>query len=437
MWIRFYFVVLGWVGSLTAPEAADWPQWRGPNRDGHATSGTSLHQLPAEPAVVWRAKAGAGLASPIVAGTHVVHFDAVDGRETIHAVERSSGQELWRRAIDDTFHDTQGPDGPRCTPMIDGDRVYAVSCRGRLVCLNLKDGQERWAVNYADFGAQFIGEKGNVPGAGRHGNNGTPLIAGGRLYACAGGAEGAGVVCLDKITGQLIWKSQNDLAGYAAPVMARLTGLDQLICFTAEALIGLDPKNGELFWRRPIKTAFGRHATAPVWHENVVVVSSHQAGMIGLRIKREENTVQAEDAWLSKESAMNFASGVAAGKHLYGLGPRKNLVCIDILTGQPAWSREGYFQTSADKSYAGFIVVGQNILCLTDGGLLVLFKATPEKFEELGQTQVCGANWCNPAYADGRLYLRDGNKGAGTGEWLCLDLTRSQEGPKAEATPPQ
>ena len=197
--------------------------------------------------------------------------------------------------------------GPVARPLIDGDRVYAVSCRGKLACLSLTDGKELWTISYTtDFAAQFIGEKGNVAGAGRHGNNGTPLVVGERLYACAGGEEGAGVVCLDKMTGKVIWKSQNDLAGYAPPMMAKLAGVEQLICFTSEALIGLDPQNGNLFWRRPIKTAFGRHATAPVWHEDMVVVSSHQAGMIAMRIKRQENEVKAEEAWGLKRERDEF-----------------------------------------------------------------------------------------------------------------------------------
>lgn len=414
MQARHLFTLLVCASNLFA---ADWPQWRGPKRDGHAAAGEKLTNLPPEPKVVWKIKAGPGLASPVVAGNTVFHFDAVSGKETLHALKRETGATIWQTAIDATFHDTQGPDGPRCTPVVDGDRVYAVSCRGTLACLNVADGKKIWSVNYTnDFGASFIGEKGNVPGAGRHGNNGTPLIAGDRVYASAGGTEGAGVICLDKLTGKLIWKSQNDEAAYAPPMLARLGGVDQLICFTAEGLIALNPENGELYWRVPIKTAFGRHATTPVWDNDVVVVSSHQAGMIGTKV----TGTKASEAWISKETAMNFASPVAVGQHLYGLGPRKNLVCVEIASGKQLWSKEGVIQSSADKAYAGFVVVGENLLCLTDQGMLVLFKASPEKYEELGQAQVAGANWCNPAYADGRLYLRDSNKGPG--ELKCVEL---------------
>ena len=414
-----YWRILCACAFVATVTGADWPQWRGPNRDGH-TAGR-LDALPDSPKTVWKVKAGPGLASPVVSGDIVIHFDAVNGKETIHALDRATGEERWQKAIDTTFHDMQGPDGPRCTPLVNDGRVYAVSCKGRLACLDLKDGKELWSVNYTnDFGAEFIGERGNIPGAARHGNNGTPLVVGDRLYACAGGKEGAGVICLDKRTGKLIWKSQNDPAAYAPPALAKLRGIEQVICFTAEGLIGLTPEKGELLWRVPIKTAYGRHATAPVWHDDIVVVSSHQAGMIGTKITRDGDAWKAEQAWVSKENAMNFSSPVSFGRYLYGLGPRKNLECVDLTTGERVWSKEGYFQSSADKAYAGFVAIGDNVLCLTDGGLLVLFEANPEKFVEVAQTQVCGATWCNPAYADGRLYLRDGNKGAGN--LMCVDL---------------
>jgi outer membrane protein assembly factor BamB len=411
-----HFVIL--LATILSVCAADWPQWRGPNRDGFApANGKLITKLPAEPKVLWKTKAGPGLASPIVSGDKAIHFDAVGKAETLHAVNRATGEELWSAPIDETFHDMQGPDGPRCTPMIDGDRVYAVSCKGRLVCLNLADGKEVWSKNYTeDFGAVFIGEKGNIPGAARHGNNGTPLIVGDRLYACAGGTNGAGVVCLDKRDGKVIWKSQNDQAAYAPPALAKLGGVEQLLCFVVDGLISVDPAKGDLFWRVPVKTAYGRHVAAPVWHDDVVVVSSHQAGLIGINVSGRNG----EQAWVSKENAINTSSPVAVGKYLYGLGPRKNLICVEIATGKQMWSKEGYIQSSADRAYAGFIVIGENILCLTDTGSVVMFAANPDEFKEIGQTQVCGANWCNPAYADGRLYLRDGNKGGG--DWMCIDL---------------
>jgi outer membrane protein assembly factor BamB len=362
-----------------------------------------------------------GLASPVVAGGRVFYFDNTGGKETLHAMEAATQKEIWRHEVDDPFTDTQGPTGPRCTPLVDGDRVYAQSCRGELQCLETATGRLVWRANYVrDFGAVFIGEKGNAPGASRHGNNGSPIVAGDRLYANVGGTNGAGVVCFEKRTGRVIWKSQDDQAGYAPPALAELGGVRQVLSFTAEGLIGLRETNGELLWRVPMKTAFARHVTTPVWLGDVAVVGSHQAGLIGTRVRREGEGLRAEQAWLSKEAAMNFASPVLVGTHLYGVGPNRDVVCVEVSSGRLAWSKPGLFRTSADRAHGGLLVFGDRILMLTDSGELILFRARPESYEELGRAQVCGVNWCNPAYAAGRLYVRDGLKGPG--ELVCVEL---------------
>ena len=402
--------------------ADDWPRWRGPANDGHVPSEVGVPAaLPAEPKVVWKMKIDEGLASPVVAGENVIYFDNVGGRETLHAIDAATMKELWRKEIDGTFSDSQGPTGPRCTPMVDGDRVYAQSCKGELQCLSLAEGKLLWRVNFTnDFGAIFIGEKGNTPGAARHGNNGQPVVDGDHLIACVGGTNGAGVVCFDKHRGKVVWKAQNDQAAYAPPVIATIAGTKQVVCFTCDGVIGLDVKDGALLWRIPVKTAYARHVTTPVIWQDKVVVASHQVGLLGITISKKGAGLKAEQSWVSQEAAMNFASPVAAGKYLYGLGPAKNLVCVEIPTGKLMWSKDGYFATSGDKAHASFIVMEQNILTLTDGGLLVLFAAQPNEFKEISRAQVCGMNWCNPAYAGGKLYLREGIKGAG--QLLCVEL---------------
>lgn len=405
--------------------ASDWPQWRGPFRDGHVPEGECVpEKLPGEPRIAWKIKVGEGLASPVVAGGKVFFFDNTEGKETLHAMDAATTKELWRKEIDQPFTDMQGPSGPRCTPLVDGERVYAQSCKGELQCLGVANGRLIWSVNFTnDFGAIFIGEKGSTPGAARHGNNGQPVIDGDLLYACVGGTNGAGVVCFEKMTGKVIWKSQNDMAAFAPPMIAIIGGIKQAVCFTCDGVIGLEAKNGSLLWRIPVKTAFSRHVTTPVILEDMVVVASHQAGLLGIKVSIDGPGQKAEQAWTNKDAAMNFSSPVAVGKYVYGLGPAKNLICVEIATGRLMWSKEGYFSTSPDKAHASFIVMRKNILTLTDGGQLVLFAVDPNEFKEIGRAQVCGLNWCNPAYADERLFLRDGIKS--TGELLCVELLHS------------
>lgn len=403
-------------------KSADWPQWRGPDRTGHVAAGERLPtRLPDQLKIVWRMKVGEGLASPVVAGGKAFYFDAVNKKETLHAIDALTAKELWRATIDDTFADMQGPAGPRCTPVIDGDRVYAVSCKGELQCREVSDGKLLWHVNYTnDFSAIFIGEKGPTPGAARHGNNGSPLIVGDHLYACVGGTNGEGVVCFAKKTGKVIWKSQNDQAAYAPPVLATLAGVPQVVCFNVTGLIGLALDNGDLLWRMPVKTALARHVTTPVFADDMVVVASHQAGLIGTKISKETAGLKAQTEWVHKELAMNFSSPVVVGKYLFGLGPAKNLICVEIATGKLMWSKDGYFTTSADKAHASFLVFGKNVLVLTDGGELLLMAADAQEFHEISRSQACGLNWCNPAYVGGKLYLRDGIKTSG--ELWCVSL---------------
>ena len=124
----------------------------------------------------------------------------------------------------------------------------------------------------------------------------------------------------------------------------------------------------------------------------------------------------AQPAWTKKELGINFSSPVAVGGHLYGLGLNKNVMCVDLASGQVAWDQGGCISSSGDKAFAGFIVMGANILMLNDSGELILFAADASRFNQVGRLQVCGSNWCSPAYANGRLYLRDRK------ELRCIEL---------------
>ena len=409
-------------GTVGAAQTADWPAWRGPLHTGHVPDRQTVPtKLPMEPQVLWRVKSGEGFASPVIAGGEVFFLDNVGGKETLHATDADSAHELWAVAIDDAHKDSQGPPGPRCTPLVDGDRVYAQSCRGELQCRKVGDGAMVWRTSYTkDFEAVFIGEKGNAAGATRHGYNGSPVIDGPQLLAGVGGTNGAGVVCFDKLTGQIIWKSQSDQAGYAPPVVATVAGVKQVICFVAQGVIGLSRADGRLLWRIPVKTAFARHVTTPVVFGDYVVVASHEVGLIGIKVSKDGEGVKAEQAWVNKAGAMNFSSPVVVGSSLFGLGPTKNLICVDIPTGKLLWSQDGYINTSADKAYASFLVMKANILASTDSGELILFAADPKAFHEINRVQVCSVNWCNPAFANGILYLRDGIKTGG--EILAVKL---------------
>jgi outer membrane protein assembly factor BamB len=409
------------VNSAASGPAGDWPQWRGPNRDGHVQIGAQVPTtLPVEIQPRWRIPIGEGFASPVVAGGNaagrVFYSDLQHGKEMVHAVEAATGKELWQTPLDQVFKDDWGQ-GPRSTPVVDGVRVFAQSCRGELKCLSADAGQVLWRKNYVqDFGAVFMGETGPAAGATRHGNTGPPVLDGEHLIAQVGGLKGASLVCFDKGTGEVVWKTQDDTAGNAAPVIATLGNIRQVISFTALGLIGVAASDGTLLWRVPLNTRLGRHVVTPVVVDDLVIAGSYQVGLVAVKVMRDGMNFKAEPAWTSKEVASNFASPVAAGGYVYGVGPRQNVYCLEARTGKVAWSQTGLIRAAAERAFASFLVMGEKILMLSDAGLLVLFPANPARFEEAGRTQVCGVTWSSPAYADGRLYVRDAKT------LLCLDL---------------
>ena len=398
--------------------AADWPRWRGPAGTGHVPEGVPVPKtLPAKPEVLWRVRIGFGLDSPVVSGGKVFYLDNQKGRVMVHAAEAGSGKAVWSVPLDEVFKDAQSAPGPRCTPVVDGERVYVQSCRGEFRCLDAADGKTVWRVHFVrDFGAEFFGERGPAVGASRHGYCGSPVVDGDRVIVGVGGRKGASVVCFEKRTGKVVWKSQDDVPGYSGPVVATIGGVKQVISFTAEAVIGLDIADGKLLWRVPVKTRLGRHATTPVVSGDRVMVASHQAGLIGIRVARQGEGFRAETAWVDKGAPINFASPVLVGDHLYGLGRGKALVCVDVRTGKRAWTESNFFSGMIRRGYASFLVTGGNLLVLAEGGQLLLVAADPAECRLLGRTDLCGQNWCTPAYADGKLYVRDAK------ELLCVQL---------------
>ncbi|MEE2948376.1 MAG: PQQ-binding-like beta-propeller repeat protein [Verrucomicrobiota bacterium] len=423
MQFRTVLLLAAALGQAAPAQAVEWPQWRGPTRDGVLPAkGLPLTTLPDQAKVLWKFKSGEGLASPVVIGGSVFLFENRNGNETMVALSIADGSEQWATELSPVFEDGQGPRGPRCTPVVEGGQVFAQCSRGTLHCLDAKSGKIRWEIDYAKLGMTFVGEKGRVPGARRHGFTNAPLVVGGMVYVLVGG-KGHGIVCFNRTNGKVIWNALDYEPGYAPPIPAVLAGRQQFVCFFVEGVVGVDVRNGSELWKIPMKTDYGRHVAAPVTHKDMVVAGSHQVGLQGIRITKAGNKLAASVTWKNIEAQPNITHGVRVGGHYYGLGDPDKLVCVDIATGKTKWNNDTLFFPDTKRAMAAFIVMGGNILSLSSGGELCLFEASPKGFNELGRTQVCGINWCMPAYVDGKLFVRDGIRKKG-GNLICIDLTK-------------
>ena len=409
------FLVSALVLSPLAGVAGDWPQWHGPSRSGHASADAPAPTtLPKELKPAWKIPVGGGHSAPVVAGNRVVYLDENGTREVAHALDAGTGREIWKVDYADRFQDEWGA-GPRATPMIDGDRLYVQSCNGEFCCLSLVDGKTIWRTSFEkDFGVKFLGSKANEGTATRRGNNGSGVIDGARVIVPVGGTQGASLVCFDKLTGKVLWKAGEDEAAYSSFVVATLAGVKQVVAFTADALLGAELETGKILWRVPLKTNAKRHAASPIIFGDRVAVNSHTIGLVCFDIAKDSGGFKAAEAWANTDLKINLATPVLLDGHLYSQGAGKDYVCANAKTGKTEWSQAGF--GLGKKDYASTIVVGKNLLVLTEDGTLLLLSANPEKYTELARVQVCGNTWSHPAYANGKLFVRDGRA------LQCIDL---------------
>ena len=218
-----------------------------------------------------------------------------------------------------------------------------------------------------------------------------------------GDPEGATLVAFNKHTGKKLWQSGNDRSAYSSLMAGKLGGVDSVIHFNADALVGADAASGEILFRFPIKTGAKRHTVTPILTDDSVWVSSHSQGQIKTQVKGRG---KADNAWTNAKVKTMLATPVLVDGHLYGLGTTAgkstDFVCMNFETGEEKWN-----QPRAFADYASIIAVGDKLLTLNSNGELTLIKARPDKYEELGRIQACGKTWSFPAYVDGVLYARD------------------------------
>jgi outer membrane protein assembly factor BamB len=399
-----------------AARGGDWPQWLGPQRNGYAAADfPALEKLAPDLKVVWRKRIGGGFSSPVVAGGKLVVFDENGQTETVHLLDAKTGAEIWSAAIGEVYRDEWGA-GPRSTPVIDGDRVFAQSCKGEFRCLDLANGRVIWGVGFdKDFGVRFLGSTANEGTAARRGNNGSPLVDGDAVIVPVGATDGATLVCFDKADGKILWKAGDDEAAYSSPVVATLAGVRQVVEFTADHLMGVEREHGTVLWQVPFRTDAKRHAATPVIVGDTVIVNSHTIGLVATKIVRDGGGIRAVPQWANLGLKINLSTPVRLGDYLFCQGPGQTYFCADARTGRTQWQVS--WSVANGEENTSTLVLGKNLLALTDLGELVLLAARPDQYVELSRVQVCGKNWNFPACADGRLYVRDAR------ELICYDLS--------------
>lgn len=376
--------------------AADWPQYRGPDRHG-TTADVSLLESwsDTQPEVLWRQELGDGFSAVSAAKGRLFTASLVETdqgtREALLALDPATGEELWRVLLGEPV-ETEFGNGPRTTPTVDGDHVYMVSSRSLLLALRAADGHEVWRQDLA----------GDQP-VPRFGYSMSPLVDSGQVVVEAGSEEpGRSVAAFDAATGEERWRALDGAAGYSSPIAIEISGVRQYVFSRREGpeVVSLST-SGEVLWRHGISAV--AVIPMPIFHppSQLFVSSSDDSfGGLMLQIEKVGDSFRVSEAWQERLMRNHFNSSVLVGDFLYGFD-NATFKCLSVVDGSMRWARRGFGKGS-------LIAAGDLLFVLADNGTLALVRATPEAYRELGRARpMSGKAWTAPSLADGRLYLRD------------------------------
>jgi outer membrane protein assembly factor BamB len=410
--IRRFSVSLILLTATSLTLAADWPQWRGPARDNLSQEKGLLDRWPdGGPPLVWTAKGlGAGYSGISVANGRIYTMGEDKSSSYIRALDEESGKIVWSTKIG-AVGGGGGYAGPRATPTVDGERVYAVGQYGDLVCAEAKDGKEVWRTNLdTDLHGKMMSHWGYAESV---------LIDGEKLICTPGGEDGT-LAALDKSSGKVLWRSKDftDRAAYASVIAVNIDDTPTYIVLTGDSVAGISAADGKLLWKA---TRNGPTAVIPTpiyADHHVFVTSGYGAGGDCFKISREGNGFKAKKAYHTADMGVHVGGVVLVDKYLYGVNER-NLLCIELLTGKLKWKDN---------------CVGKGAVTYADGHLYVrsdatpgdvaLVEASPQKYVEKGRfEQPDGSGkqtWPPVVVANGKMYLRDQDA------LLCYELQKKK-----------
>jgi outer membrane protein assembly factor BamB len=404
----------------SAAGAADWPMFRGADRSDVSTETGLLKQWPeGGPKKLWTSeKGGLGFAGFSVVGGTLFTMGSHDGKEFALALDANSGTVKWETEIAEVLTNNWG-DGPRATPSVDGDRVYAMSGQGNLVCLSARTGDVIWKTSMRDFG-------GKIPGWGY---TESVLVDGDKVICTPGGPQGT-LLALDKMSGKKIWQSgewtdelkdsapkegsgkrgpRNDGAQYSSVIAADWNGTRQYIQHTMKTFAGVNAGDGKVLWRQPFPQGSTAVIPTPIFRDGrAYMAAGYVAGCVQIELGPNN---EVKEVYENTNMVNHHGGVILVGDYLYGYSDKGGWTCQDWKTGNVKWAER-------DKLKKGAIHCADGMLYLLEegSGTVVLIEASPDGWKEHGrfklepqttQRKPQGKIWTHPVVSNGKLYLRD------------------------------
>jgi outer membrane protein assembly factor BamB len=390
------------LASCALAAAEDWPQWRGPNRDGQS----SVKPPATWPEALeknWQVEVGVGHSSPIVVDRKVYVLTRRGDDEVLACLNLADGKELWQFGYPAPYEVNPAAQmhgkGPKSTPLFADSRVFTLGISGILTCRDAKSGKQLWR---REFSKQF------PKTSPLYGVAASPAAADEKCIVHVGGHDHGALVALDVRTGETLWTGSDDGPAYASPVVVTLDDVRQVVTQTQKACLGADLEDGKTLWKTPFQTEFDQNSVTPLQYENSMIFSGINRGIDRYRIELNDDEWETDKMWGEKEVSLYLSSPVADRQRLYGFSHRQKgqFFALDITTGQTLWTSDGRMGDNAS-----LVQTGKVIWALTTAGELLVFKATDKEFEPVARYKVADTpTWAHLVVLPGRVLVKDESK---------------------------
>ena len=377
-------------------QSADWPQWRGPNRDGAVIQFVPPPAWPEALTRQWQVEVGEGYASPVVAGDRVFVHTRRGDDEVVSALDATTGDVVWQAAYPAPYElhpaAVQHGLGPKSTPAISDGKLFTFGISGILSGFDLATGQLLW--------------RRDAPAAGPYyGTAMSPVVEGDLLIAHVGGHDHGALTAFDTASGEERWSWSGDGPSYASPVVSELGGVRQVVTYTQSYLVGIAVASGELLWQVPFTTRSVQNTVTPIVEGDIVISSGLAKGLSALRVERADDAWTTHTIWENRSVSFYMSSPVIAGGAIYGLSDRNSgqYVCVDVASGDTLWMSEG-----RQAANAAVVRAGDVLLLLNNAAELFILETSRRGFEPLRRYDVAESQtWAHPAIVGDSLFVKD------------------------------
>jgi outer membrane protein assembly factor BamB len=390
----------GLTAGLTAQNAAtgpDWPQWRGPRRDGTLAAFAEPKVWPDTLNQRWKLTVGEGYATPILVGTRVYQFSRQQENEMLRAIDAATGKVVWERSYAAPFDMNSGTKrhgpGPKSTPTFADGRLFTLGMTSVVTAWDAASGKELWRKPAGAVQPMFHTAM-------------SPLVDGGRMYLHVGGHNDGALTAFDPATGKVIWEWRGDGPAYGSPIVAEIGGVRQLMMFSQKNFVGIDPANGQLLWSVPFEARSTTNSITPLVYGNTVIVSGQGKPLTSYILANKGGKWVADLAWENPQLSMSFSNGVLVGDALFSMSPLNSgqFFWADAKSGKTLWVSE-----PRQGGNAAITRSGDLLFVLKDDGTLAVGKATPgAAFVPVKTyTVATSATWAPPVISGNRIYVKD------------------------------